>query len=176
MSPIGKLYLKVFLLLGLPFSMGMTIFDIILGDGFSIFKFIFLFVFFGLFMSLFLVAKQKRKLKELGVSDYTDSNLKVNQTATLVSKLNFIELSQKLQDDVVLGKMNFDQTKDSIKLSSGASWRSWGEIISIQSKELTDGKYEYSISSRPKMKSTIIDSGKNLENVMAIQRALENVA
>ena len=102
--------------------------------------------------------------------------MNVNQKSTLVSNLNFEELSQKLHDDVVLGKMNFNQTKDSIELSSGASWRSWGEIISIQSKELAYGKYEYEISSSPRVKTTIIDCGKSLENIIKIQSVLKTGA
>lgn len=176
MSPIIKLYLKVLFLLGLSFSAGLTIFHMFLGEEFSLFKFVFLFLFFGGFMSLILVTKHKNRLSKLGVSDYTDTNLKVIQSTSIVTSLNPEEFSKKLQSDSVVGKMSMNQKENAIELNSNVTWFSWGEVINIHSKELASDKYEYSVVSRPKLKSTILDYGKNLENIMAIESALESAS
>lgn len=55
MKPLTKLYLKTFLLTGIPYGLIMIGFDLLDGDGFKLWKFLSLTFFFGITMSLTLV-------------------------------------------------------------------------------------------------------------------------
>jgi hypothetical protein len=54
--------------------------------------------------------------------------------------------------------------------------KSWGEEIKIILKSKTKSEFEYMISSSPKLKTTLVDYGKNLENINRIENAIKNIA
>ena len=74
MKPIPKLYLKTFLLTGVPYGLLMMGFDLVEGDGFNLWKFLFLTFFFGTTMSLTLVSFHKNRLEINGVQELTDDS------------------------------------------------------------------------------------------------------
>ncbi len=91
MKQISKLYLKTFLLKGLPFGLIMTGFDLLAGDGFKFWKFLFLTCSFGITMSLILVPFYKYRLKKNEIQELSDENLGVTQSNKIKRKLNNIE-------------------------------------------------------------------------------------
>src|ERR1700741_678421 len=104
MKPIMKLYLKTFLLTGIPYGLMMLGLDLIVGNGFEISKFLFLTLFFGITMSLILVSFHRYKLKKNGVKEITDADLEVNQIKNVKSALNKKEMIEKLKSDPIIGK------------------------------------------------------------------------
>jgi hypothetical protein len=61
-----------------------------------------------------------------------------------------------------------DRSLGRIVARTGINWKTWGDLISITIKR-TDNGYTYiEISSRPNARTTIVDYGKNLENVEKI--------
>jgi len=66
MNPKTKLYIKVFLMTGIPFGIMMTGFDMVNGARFDLWEFLFLTFFFGIMMSWTLVAVQYSDFKKNG--------------------------------------------------------------------------------------------------------------
>lgn len=176
MKPITKLYLKTFLLTGIPYGLLMIGTDILEGEGFSLFKFLFLTFFFGITMSLTQVSLHKYSLKKHGINDVTDANVGVAQTKKFFSELNLTELKIKLNNDPAIRKMKMKDTENGILLTTGISWKSFGENINIFINSHHDSRYEYVVSSSPKIKTTMVDYGKNLENVNRIEKLIKNIA
>jgi hypothetical protein len=69
MKPITKLYLKAFLVTGIPYGLIMLGFDLADGNGFRLWKFLFLTLFFGITMSLIIVTSHRRRLKRKGIQE-----------------------------------------------------------------------------------------------------------
>jgi hypothetical protein len=127
-------------------------------------------------MSLILVSFHRYRLKKNGVQELTNQNLGVSQMKNLKSVLNTSELTEKLIADPIIGKMKMQEIENGIVLKTGMTWKSWGEEIRIilQTKEESD--FDYQILSSPKLKTTIVDYGKNLENVNHIENVIKNIA
>lgn len=58
--------------------------------------------------------------------------------------------------------------KGIIRARTGFSWRSFGEIITIHLRQATDNLVEIEVNSRPSVRTTLVDYGKNWNNVKAI--------
>ncbi|MEM6265742.1 MAG: hypothetical protein AAGI38_24790 [Bacteroidota bacterium] len=174
MKPTTKLFLKTFLATGVPFGLTMSAIDIFTGEGFMIGKFLFMTFFFGLTMSLFFVYTAKKNLKKQGITEITDEHLKVVQTKYFTSGLNLIELTEKLKASPISQRMKVKEVENGILLQTGASWKSWGEEIRITQKSAREPNYEYQVSSSPRLKTTLVDYGKNLENLNQIERLMNS--
>tara|TARA_R110002074_G_scaffold166808_1_gene327665 strand:- start:90 stop:473 length:384 start_codon:yes stop_codon:yes gene_type:complete len=127
-------------------------------------------------MSLILVSFHRYRLKKNGIQEITNDNVGVNQSRNLKTGLNKTDLINKLKTDPIIGKMKMTEIENGILLKSGMTWKSWGEEIKIilKSENITD--FEYQISSNPKLKTTLVDYGKNLENINRIESAIKNIA
>ncbi len=176
MNPISKLYVKTFLYTGIPYGLLMTIFDFVDGNEFSIWKFLFSTLFFGITMSLILVSYHKNRLKKNGIQEINVDNIGVNQSRFFETRFNKVELIQKLKADPIIGKMKIKEIENGIFLTTGITWKSWGEEIKIILKSEKDNNFQYLISSNPKLKITLIDYGKNLENINLIENVIKTFA
>jgi len=176
MKPITKLYLKTFLYTGIPFGLIMLGFDLVDGDGFRLCKFIYMTIFFGATMSLILVSFHKYRLNKNGVQEITNDNVGVNQTRNLKSNYNKRELIEKIKGDPIMGKMKMTEIENGILLKTGMTLQSWGEEIKIILKSNQENNFEYIVSSSPKLKTTLVDYGKNLENINRIENVIKNIA
>lgn len=150
--------------------------DLLNGDGFNIWKFLFLTFFFGIGMSLILVTLHKHGLKKLGIQEFTDENLGVRQTKSIKTNLGKTELFNKLKSDPVIRTMKMIETENGITLKTGMTWKSFGEEIKIIHKSENNSNFEYQISSNPKLKYTIVDYGKNLQNLNSIENVIKNIS
>lgn len=165
------LYLKVFLLLGISFGLFMSLIDLAFGDGFDIDLFIYRVSFFGTWMAVIFVTMQLFGLRRLGIKNFTDENLKVRQSMSLQSAIDKQTLISKLRSDPTFGKMHLTEKENEIDLESGTTLWSWGENISIKSIP-SPGANEYVIESRPKLKTTLADFGKNMRNVKLVEKLI----
>ena len=172
MKPLFKFYLKAFLLKGIPFGLIMTAFDYLDGEGFNLWKLLFHALFFG----IALVTVHKNKLKKHGVQEFTNNNLGVRQTKAIKTKLGRNELISKLKADPTVADLKMVETENGVSLKTGITMKSFGEDIKIELISESESDFEYQISSSPKIKTTIIDYGKNLENINRIERMITNMA
>ncbi|SIS45386.1 hypothetical protein [Salimicrobium flavidum] len=63
-----------------------------------------------------------------------------------------------------------------IKVHTGASWKSWGDEIVFQLQEIDPATTRIAVTSRPKLKVTLMDYGKNHENIRSIEKHLKRGA
>jgi hypothetical protein len=173
MTPLAKQYLKIFLVLGLPFALGMSGFDLVLGDGFDLWRFLFMFVFFGGFMSLFLVGLQRYHLKKAGVKTFESDSFRVSQHRELSTILSKDAVKQLLTNDPVFGNMQISDGDHEIRIVSGFSWKSWGETIRLRFAGAQGIEQRIEIDSKPRVTTTVADYGKNKENVDRLVRLLD---
>jgi hypothetical protein len=175
MSPTLKLYIKTFLLTGIPFALLMRVWDTLLGFEHSIYTYIFHCIFFGGFMSATLVSWHIKALKKLGIHDFNASTLNPIQCKAIQSHLHPEEMLSIFKTDHELNKMHVRQTEHEILLEAPITWKSWGERITIRRKAVHAGYKEYELVSRPRLKTTYIDFGKNFQNIMKIEKLITNV-
>lgn len=168
MKPITNLYIKTFLFTGIPFGLATIIADYMSGEEISIWKFLFMTFSFGALMSITMVAMHKQRLKSRGLTNNTE----IYQDKTIKSPLSLVEFKEKLMSDPHFKKMELLEMEDGFILKTKMSWESWGEVIRIKLISKNEAMNEYQISSRPKVKITQIDYGKNHENINIIEKAI----
>ncbi len=88
------------------------------------------------------------------------------------SELNKTELVNKLKTDSIAGTIT--EIENGLVLKTGISMSSWGEKIKINLLSKGDNDFDYQVSSSPLMWITIIDFGKNLENVEHIESLIKS--
>ncbi len=169
MKPITKLYIKEFLITGLPYGIFTSAFDVFSGEDFIVWKFLFSTVFFGLFMSLFFVGIHKRRLKKIGINDITEDYTGLSQTSIMKTDLNLEQLIDKLKTEDKIANMKMSKIENGIMLKTGISLSSYGEEIRIILKSEKDSEYKYQVSSNSIYKLALVDYGKNLNNIKLIE-------
>ena len=168
MKPVIKLGIKVFLATGVPYGLIMSGFAFTQGKGNFLLRF-FLYTFsFGSFMALFLVISHIIRLKKTGVKEINDETVKVCQERRFKSGLNMESLIQRLKEDAVFGKMKIIENENEILLKTKVTLWSFGEDIKIVQTLESGEEFEYLVTSRPKLKTSMVDYGKNLQNVSRI--------
>jgi len=66
-----------------------------------------------------------------------------------------------------------DHSGGRIIAKAGLNWRTWGDSISFEISASGEGSSRIRVSSRPAARSTIVDFGKNLQNVNRVVSFLE---
>lgn len=176
MKPLTKLYLKIFFFTSIPYGLIMIGFDLLNGYGFQTWKYLLSASLFGMAMSFILGYFHKSSLKKNGMDEVSDNALGVTQTKVIRTELSKGDLINKLKANPKTGKMKMSATDDGIILKTSLSWKSWGEEIMIALKSKDDLGYEYQVSSKPKLSTTLVDYGKNLENINQIESVISIMA
>ena len=126
-------------------------------------------------MTLLFVPYHIYKLKKNGVTSFTDESLSVRQSKLFKSSFNLQELTTQLKLDKRFSKMKILVSNNGLSFSSGLSWKSFGEEIKIYQKSCEDSQYVYQVSSESVLKTTMIDYGRNLENVNQIGQIIKTL-
>ncbi len=163
MKPIFKYSLKLFVIMSLGMFLATLIGDYIFGDEIKLSAILFKSFTFGLFMTIFFTIAQRYGIKEAGVTNITDENLKPQYECEIVTSLSTDQITSKLNTthefkDVV-------NKGNKIQLRARWSLQSWGEKISIETIKNENNLYTYLIKSKPIVWTTIADYGKNRKNV-----------
>ena len=111
-----------------------------------------------------------------GLTYFTDKNIEkrgivndstsVNQTQSLIISLPFETVEPVIQEAVLsVPKAKIKSTsRSSVEAKTGFSWKSFGEDI-VVSLERKDSNTIARINSKSSVKTTMVDYGKNFENV-----------
>ncbi len=172
MKPLVLLLVKTFLLTGLGFTLTMALIDLIFDGKVSLWESVYRLIFFGTIMTLAFGLSHINALKRLGVKTFTAENLSVKQKRVVLSTLSLKDILSRLKTNPDFNKMEVIEEGNRILLSSKISWMGWGEKISIQPLQVLGSGTEYEITSQPKLGTTLVDSGKNLQNVMEVERLM----
>ena len=167
-----KLFVKLFIYLSIPFGLFMGLMvgadhGLEAGIRYGIIEGIF----FGLLMALTLGWIQRRATRKYG--DVTPvQNLTVE---VLASSMNVVfEKAVKALREFGAEIRKEDASAGSIEARVRASWKSYGEIVTVRIRQVGDANFEVAVQSRPRFRGTIIDYGKSRENVDALAALLTN--
>ncbi|MDQ3015143.1 MAG: hypothetical protein M3R25_00235 [Bacteroidota bacterium] len=169
MKSIILLYLKAFLLFGIGFGLVTFLSDPVVDR--SIAGLLIKTGFFGLFMSLALISSHIIAIQQKGFS-ISQNTIRVQQKKVVNSELPPSSLAQKLTMDPHWNKLKIRNVNDEISFNTRTSFWSWGEKILIQMKKSGSGQNQYVISSKPILGATLIDYGKNLQNVSRLEKLI----
>lgn len=174
MKATTLLYSKSFLVTTIAFGILMMIFDYATGSDIELISFLLTTVLFGLTMSLVFVTLQISELKRLGVEELTAESLSVEQHRRFESSITKQKAVERINIDPVYSKMNIRKTANGLRIKTPITLKSFGEIISIEfDQPLASDPLKITLTSRPKIKTTMVDLGKNLENVNSLYQLLK---
>ncbi len=132
-------------------------------------------LFYGFFMALGLGALQQLSTKQLK-TDYSEALLGVHQVQVVVVKQPFDEAFETCENAVLLLKGCRITQKDKelgvIYAQTGQSWKSYGEKIMLTVSAENANACKVTISSKPAIGTTLVDYGKNVENLRAITQSI----
>ena len=157
---------------GMFFATFMAVFDFMDDEKFSIVKFMLHTILFGGGMCFFLTYTHKSQLKAMGIKEVSEVTLNPIQEKTIPSKIPLQMLIGKLERLSFIKKMELDTVKNLITIVTKITSYGWGENVSIELLNNENGDYTYKVISKPKYSVVIFDSGKNLKNVLAIEKLL----
>lgn len=160
--------MKLFLAYGLTFGFIMSLWDYIDEGEIIILKTVFMIVFFGGFMSWTSVKNMKKSKQKFKGTELTEEDFKASQSEIITKKKSIQEIYDLLKSNEVSKKWKLKIEEIKIIGKTKISWTSWGERIIIT--ELND---KLKVESKPVLKTTIFDNGKNGENVILIKKLIE---
>jgi hypothetical protein len=167
-----KFYFELFIKSGIPFAFFIAIVDFISGRDMYFDRYILLCLGFGVSMSLLMGSIHLYELRNLNIHIVNGDYWKPNQTRDFQSKYSIEEFLERIKPDTFFKTIKQDPKTGEIILKSGASWKSWGEIIRIAINETAEMGYQYKVNSKPKLSWTLTDFGKNLENINRIRQVV----
>jgi hypothetical protein len=106
-----------------------------------------------------------------------DFDIRPTQSVTF-STDKTIEETVQIIENIIPDKINsykfkYDKEESFYKAKTGATIRSWGEIIIIKLTQLEDHKTQLSVLSKSLLKTTLIDYGKSSMNIQKIKLAFD---
>jgi hypothetical protein len=162
-----KIYLKLFLRFALIFGLIIFLFDFLLDGEVEYVQKSITTLLFAAFMAWFSVRSARKKKLEIVGGELTEEDF-------VVSKRESVPMQHSIQEVYDLLKINDTTKKWSLKLDAAGivgrtklSWSSLGERIFI--RELDD---KLVIESKPLFMATIVDNGKNHDNVQLIKEVI----
>jgi hypothetical protein len=167
-----KRFLKLFIATGVPFGLfwGISMYLVVWSKkdvslnvcvlasalaGFS----------YGLCMAIFFLIYEKLALKKMG-KNLSVMGVKKEKEFTLA--LGYTDALNKIKENLTLlnAKVKtFDEKHGLIIAKTGISWKSFGEILFVTVKKDNGNIVRVKIESKPALATTMVDYGKNLENV-----------
>jgi sulfur carrier protein ThiS len=167
MTPVIRLYVKVFLRVAIPFVLVMALLQLDRDLNEILMGLLFNTVLAGV-VSIILVKIHIWSLRQDGVESLDERTLAVRQSKEIKFQFTLHELLDRLKMDLELGTQKILEYPDRIEIFTAVTWSSWGEKIDLHIHETDIGERVLQISSRPKSGFTILDYGKNRSNVERI--------
>jgi hypothetical protein len=160
-----KRFFKLFFATAIPFGVLMGCFSHNFVSG------LFQGLFFGFFMAITFRIMENVSLKKMGKKS---SDVGVHQEKKFNVPLLKGEANKKIKD--VLNEMKTNLTKDDsengvIEAKTKINWKSFGETLTIRFVE-NENQTTIFVESRPSLGTTMVDYGKNLQNVEKFERLM----
>ncbi len=173
-------YLKIFIACGLSFGLCLGLmFGVRSGIAQGVFAGVGGGLVFGLLMSLILGAIQQFTTKQLKTG-YEENLMGVHQVQVFEVHKTFDDTFKACVESLLaLPKCKIvdqDNVSGFIHARTGATWKSFGEKLMITVSPLETASCRVTLSSKPALDTTLVDYGKNVENLRIIVGALEQRA
>jgi hypothetical protein len=169
--------LKIFLAGGIPFGLFTALFfSYLYGIKIGLSGGLVSGLFFGFLMFIILGFLHSRAVKKIA-GDISQESMGTYQVRNIELQLPYDKTF-----DLCIESLNLisrckvqeeDRSQGKIVARSSVNWKTWGDTISFDITGISDEKTAVKVSSRPTASSTIVDYGKNLENVKTIVSFLE---
>ena len=111
-------------------------------------------------------------LKTTGVGQLNAETINVKQSKILISKIEKNKILDKIKTTLIENFKIIEIGNNHLRLSSKISGKSWGEIVNINIIDNNDSVIKVHVSSKPKLFFTLVDFGKNKDNVDLIEKIL----
>lgn len=115
----------------------------------------------------FLIKKNKIALDDFGIQAKQEATFTVDKSIGETKKT----IENVIPEKINSYKFKYNEKLDYYKTKTGASIRSWGEIVIVRLTKLTDSQTQLDILSKPIYKTTFIDFGKSSMNIEKIKSA-----
>lgn len=170
-------YLRLFLATGIPFGIFMGIFySLRYGFPSGLVDGLFKGIFFGLFMSLILGFLHSRSVKRMP-SGKSEKAIGVHHVRNVELQFPYDKAFNLCIESISLIKkckiQKEDRSQGKIVAKTGMTWKTWGDVISFEVRKIDNDRTQVLVSSRPAVRTTLVDYGKNLENVERISSFLK---
>lgn len=172
MKAILKFFLKSFVILTSAYGLPTVIFLAIFKEELNFENVMISSVSFGLFFSLVLIVIYLINLNHRGIANLKDEDFSTKQKKMIQANLTKEELVKRLQNSRWKRNVQVNENGHTISLSDSLSWWSFGENVSIHITSANNGVNNFEISSKPKIWTTLVDYGKNQNNVLEIERII----
>jgi len=166
-----RLYRRLFLRAGLPFAIIMALVlmpshGLVAGCLYGLLAGIA----FGLFMSIILGSLHIAAVRRISGGDIDITAVNHSGTALLAHPLeSALDLCAAAVGELKGGHiLSRDEAGGTLEARSGKTWKSFGERITFTLADRGDGITEVAFASRPAAGTTVVDYGKNLQNVRQI--------
>ncbi|MBI5665644.1 MAG: hypothetical protein HZC49_11260 [Nitrospirae bacterium] len=164
--------LKIFLANGVPFGAFMgTLFSNRYGISTGIQGGLMSGLVFGFLMFIILGFLHSRAVRKISGSS-TGESMSTFQVRTIKLRLPFEKAFDLCIKSIGMIRrcrvLEQDRSHGKIIAKSSVNWKTWGDTISFDIVGTSDEVTDIKVSSRPTSWSTIVDYGKNLENVESI--------
>lgn len=173
-----QLYIKVFLYFSVGMGLALSVIPLFLtGNFLGISPFIWkASLMGGMAFSLIIVTIHVLRLQNLPTSDR--ANLSPNQSRTLILNAEASRVFELCNSSVwtINAKIISENNKNAgfLKAKTPLTFWSWGEIIEIKVSAIDEKTSQVLVTSSPSVKTTLVDYGKNTENVEKICWYLKN--
>ena len=168
-----KLYIKLFFGTGIPYGIFMGIFFARSQNiEVAIISAIIAAALFGFFMSIILgtfhhIITKKIKSKSSNNKSPVHQIREINLNVPFEKAFNLcVESVAKIKKGKLLKQ---DKANGIIEAKAGITWKTFGDEIKFKLKKEGEQSTLVEVSSRPWVKTTLVDYGKNLENVNIIE-------
>ncbi len=165
-------HIKLFLATGIPFGIFMGIFNSFkYGIFSSLVAGVVGGIFFGGFMSLILGFLHRRSIRRMS-SGKSEEAMGVHHVRNVELRLPYDKAFDLCIESLSLIKkckiQNENRSQGKIVTKAGMTWKTWGDVISFEICKTGNDGIQVEVSSRPALRTTLVDYGKNLENVETI--------
>jgi len=172
-----NIYLKLFLAMGIPFGIFMGIFDSLQYGFFSgLIGGLFAGIFFGFFMSLTSGSLHSQSVKRMPYGN-SEEAMGVHHVRNVELRLPYDDVFNICIESLNLIKkfkiQKEDRSQGKIVARISVSWQIWGDMISFDVCRIDNNRTQVIVSSKPVVRTTLVDYGRNLENVERITEFLK---
>ena len=170
---IVKRIALVYVAIAIPFTLLYWLRDTLRGNSSGLESYLWLSVVACLAFSLFFMnwLPLKKLFDSNAYDDESNEKLASSRTKQILSSSSKEDLLQKLKSSQYFAKAKIIEVGGKIRVITGATFKSWGEIINIHISE-SDTNNQFRIVSIPKQQLTILDYGKNKKNIEQIEDML----
>ena len=131
-------------------------------------------IMFGIGWSYFIGRQQISALKKIGITEFTDEVLAVNQSDNFELEITTDQLISKLENNPIENFKSMEVSGQSIQMCTRGHLDALsGEKIQIDFKDLDNGIKAISINSKPRIFFQQFDQGRNIINVRTIRNVIE---